>query len=158
MCVSHQSTQTTSAQMISWVLWLWASAGRNWTTPKSSRTSTSTASSSEPARYDQPAECVFGHEWWLSMIHIIHDSFTQAFLCIPYLWSNLPFLSQAFYLPSSPRCPSLHPTSGKFHLPILSKVKPNQTLGCSSRGVWPALTESAPNHVSTLMDYILVMC
>lgn len=49
--VFHQSTQTTLGQMISWVLWLWASAGRNWMTPKTWKTSTSTASSSEQARY-----------------------------------------------------------------------------------------------------------
>lgn len=50
-CVTLQSTLTTLGRTRSWVRWLWVSAGRNWTTLKTWRTSTSTASSPEPVRY-----------------------------------------------------------------------------------------------------------
>lgn len=139
-----QSTQTTLEQTTSWVLWLWVSAGKNWTTPKTWKTSTSTGSSSELVRYEQM--CVSQRECAYYSLFFI------------YLWLSSPYVYPESNLPPTPHPSPLYQlsASGKFHLPGLRTENPNQTLLCSAQSVWPTLRESTPNHFSTLMDQILL--
>lgn len=92
--------------MRSWVLWPWASVGRNWKTPKTWKTSTSTASSSELARYVPSVLCVclsWRLQWWVSSMSV-HA----------YVNSWPTFILPSLYVPT---CGSPHPLCPDFNLP-----------------------------------------
>lgn len=123
-----QSSQTTSGQTISWALWPWASAERNWKTPKTWKTSTSTDSSSGRARYACVCLCVY----------MLITGVSSQSLLITQLLSVSPGLpvTRALIItfPLSPH-PSAHPSSAlcQWKIPPAQskhiKAKPNT--GCS---------------------------